>query len=195
MEPNVVSLNAQHCLAIAAAFIAVIGACASLISGSNGKAESLTKRIHEAAREFREGTEAGASDRCEVLRMQLRYYDERYQMVQRAQRLLFLTIGIFNVCLTVFIILALYGSYYRLPDVTVYPFARYLVAGIGVGVASGTLAMLQAIRLHFKEVRQSYNTLCIEMSDCAVEGEARVASARPPSAVAAVAAEPLGSRG
>src|ERR1044072_886236 len=51
---GVFTMDAQHCLAIAAAFIAIIGACASLISGANSKAESLTNRIHEAAKEFRE---------------------------------------------------------------------------------------------------------------------------------------------
>ena len=194
MDPHVVSLDAQHCLAIAAAFIAIIGACASLIGGANSKAESLTRRIHEAAKEFREGPQSGTPGRCDKLQRQLRYYDERYQKVQRAQRLLFLTIGIFIVCLTVFIGLALYGSYSHTPDVTVYPFARYLVAGIGVGVTAGTLAMLQAIRLHFKEVLQSYETLHIEMSDCQ-EGESLLPAAERQRAVAVGGAELLGSRG
>ncbi|MDT5270537.1 MAG: hypothetical protein QOH49_2723 [Acidobacteriota bacterium] len=194
MDPHTVSLDASHCLAIAAAFIAIIGACASLIGGSNSKAESLTNRIHEAAKEFRDGAQNGSPDRCNKLQTQLHYYDERYQTVQRAQRLLFLTIGIFIVCLTVFIGLALYGSYSHIPDVTVLPFARYLVAGIGVGVTAGTLTMLQAIRLHFREVRQSYKTLHIEMSDCKEE-ESQLPAAQPQPAATTRAAELLGSRG
>jgi hypothetical protein len=159
-------LDAQHCLAIAAAFIAIIAACASLITGANNKAESLTRRIYEVTKELRESKLLGRRERCASLDLQIDYYDGRFRQVQRAQRLMFLTIGIFVVCLTAFILLALYGSYYRIADVTAYAFARYLVAAIGVGVASGTLAMLQAIRLHFREVGQSYETLCIEMSDC-----------------------------
>jgi hypothetical protein len=96
-------------LAIAAAFIAINGACASLIGGANSKAESLTDRIHEAAKEFRENKRAGNVPRYAMIKEQIRYYDERYLKVQRAQRLLFLTIGIFIICLTVFIGLALYG--------------------------------------------------------------------------------------
>jgi hypothetical protein len=203
MEPHVVSLDSQHCLAIAAAFIAVIGACASLIGGANSKAESLTNRIHEAAKEFRQGKVMGNAARRAKLKEQISYFDERFLKVQRAQRLLFLTIGIFIVCLTVFIGLALYGAYSHTPDVTIYPFARYLVAGIGVGVTAGTLAMLQAIRLHFQEVWQSYMTLSIEMSDCHAGDKSRspeVQQSESPEVqtqpgIAAGTAELAGSRG
>jgi hypothetical protein len=186
---HVVSLDAQHCLAIAAAFIAIIGACASLIGGANSKAESLTDRIHEAAKEFRENKRAGNVPRYAMIKEQIRYYDERYLKVQRAQRLLFLTIGIFIICLTVFIGLALYGAYSHIPDVTVYPFARYLVAGIGIGVTAGTLTMLQAIRLQFQEVWQSYKTLSIEMSDCQLGGKSESPAAELQPGIAVGAAD------
>jgi Flp pilus assembly protein TadB len=195
MDPHVVNLDAQHCLAIAAAFIAIIGACASLIGGANSKAESLTSRIHEAAGEYRAGKLLGNSARCAKLKEQIHYYDARYLKVQRAQRLLFLTIGIFIICLTVFIGLALYGVYSHTPDVTVYPIARYLVAGIGVGVTAGTLSMLQAIRFHYQEVWQSYETLNIEMSDCRHAAEVESPADEPHSIIDAGAAELLGSRG
>ncbi|MBV9925610.1 MAG: DUF2721 domain-containing protein [Acidobacteria bacterium] len=170
MDPQVVSLDAQHCLAIATAFIAIIGACASLIAGANGKAESLTKRIHEAAREFRDEKREGDDARCRKLKKQIDYYDQRYRMVQRAQRRLLFTTGVFIVCLATFICLALYGSFQGIRDVTkdatFGPFARYLLAGIGFGVAGGSLVMLHAIFLHFREVWLSYGALHIEMSDC-----------------------------
>lgn len=194
MEPQVVSFDAQHCLAIAAAFIAIIGACASLIGGANSKADSLTKRIHEAAGEFREGATAGMADRCRKLKEQIDYYDGRYKKVQRAQLLLFVTVGIFVVCLTVFIGLALYASYSGVRNVMVYPLARYLVVGIGVGVAAGALVMLRAIGFHFKEVRDSYESLKIEMSDCKAGDKSEPREGKRQPAVSR-AAEPLGSGG
>jgi hypothetical protein len=192
-------MDAQHCLAIAAAFIAIIGACASLIGGANSKAESLTNRIHEAAKEFREAKLLGNHTRRAKLKDQVHYYDERYLKVQRAQRLLFFTIGIFVICLTVFIGLALYGSYHGLKDVTQDPrvggFARGLVAGIGVGVIVGSLIMLQAIRLHFQEVWLSYKALDIEMKDCKGGGESAPQAAQTQPAVAEVAPQLAGSGG
>lgn len=54
MEPNAMPfLNAQHCVTIAAGFIAIIAACATLITSANNKAESLTKHIYDAAEEHR----------------------------------------------------------------------------------------------------------------------------------------------
>ena len=177
MDTHVVNyLDAQHCLAIAASFIAIIAACATLINGANNKAESLTNRIHEVAREFREVHEAeagfgkgmlsGIPDRCNQIKQQLDHYDTRFRKVQHAQRLLFLTISIFITCLAVFIGLGLYMSYFHVPDVTVYPVAGLLFGGIGLGVLCGTGFMLWAITLHFKEVWQSYNTLYIEIGAC-----------------------------
>jgi hypothetical protein len=110
--------------------------------------------------------------------------------VQKAQRLLFFTIAIFIACLAVFIGLGLYAVYYRIPDVTVQPFAGYLLVGIGFGVAVGTLCILDAIRLHFGEVWLSYKTLSIEMSDC------QMANARDPQPDGTPpASEMVGSRG
>jgi hypothetical protein len=177
VDPHVVNyIDAQHCLAIAAAFIAIIAACASLISGANSKADSLTNRIHEVAREFREIHEAdgdlvegvlgGASARCKQIKEQIVYYNTRFKKVQHAQRFLFLTISIFVTCLAVFIGLGLYISYFHVPDITAYPVAGVIFGGIGLGVLFGTLFMLLAIYLHFSEVWQSYDTLCIEMGPC-----------------------------
>jgi Flp pilus assembly protein TadB len=196
METQAINyLDSQHCLSIAAAFIAVIAACASLISGANSKAESLTKRIHEAADEFRGSREGEDDRRRRQIQRQLDYYDERFRKVQTAQGLLFSTISIFIACLAVFISIALYAVYYRIPDVTVYPFAGYLLIGIGGGVAVGTLLMLCAIYLHFREVRLSYKTLSIEMSDCQKADVATTAATQPRPDVSAPASEMIGSRG
>lgn len=192
MDPHVVSFDAQHCLAIAAAFIAIIAACASLISGANSKAESLTNRIHEATNAFRRSKREGNVARCARIKEQVGKYGKRYETIQSAQLLLFLTIGVFIICLTAFIGLALYGSYAHIPDITVKPFASNLIAGIGFGVGLGTLSMLLAIGLHFAEVWRSHKTLEIEASDCHAVVESRSSADLPRPAVAA---EPLGSNG
>ena len=201
-------MDAQHCLAIAAAFIAIIAACASLISGANSKAESLTNRIHEVAKEFREIHAAdgglvedvldGVSARCNQIKEQIVYYNTRFKKVQHAQRLLFLTISIFVTCLAVFIGLGLYISYFHVPDITIHPIAGVLFGGIGLGVLFGTLFMLRAIYLHFSEVWESYQTLRIEMgpcreSDCHAIDNGDLLRVRPRPDIAACSPEIVGS--
>lgn len=151
------ALEAQHCLSIAAAFIAIIAACATLINSANSKADSLANRIREATREHRERRD---SARCRQLLLQLQLFKNRYTRVQEAQRLLFFTIGIFIASLTIFIVIGLY----LLAGGT----ANVLVSSIVIGscVLVGTACMLKAIYLQYFEVGESFKTLCIETSDC-----------------------------
>ncbi len=182
MDANVEHfLSAQHCLAIAAAFIAIIAACATLITSANNKAESLANRIRETTKEYRAN---GESARCQQLLEQLSLFQRRFRKVQQAQRLLFTTIGTFIFSLFVFIALGLYILYFNVPADAVANLARAPLLVIGLGVSVGTGFMLSAISLQFWEVGKSYATLCIETRDCesSVGSEA---SASPRSGLAA----------
>lgn len=170
-------LNAQHCLAIAAAFLGIIAACASLISSANSKAESLTKRIHDAAEEFREvhdkeaplgeETPGAASGRCDQLKRQINYYDLRFRKVQRAQHWLFLTIGIFVACLMIIIGLGLTMIFLQIRDIMEHPYTAGILFGcIGIGLLFGIWFMSRAIYFLYQEVGDSYETLNIEMLPC-----------------------------
>src|SRR4029077_9789174 len=156
-------LTAQHCLTIAAAFIAIIAACATLINSANSKAESLASRIREAAKEHRERKN---SSRCHQLQEQIRLFRERFQRVQQAQRLLFSTIGIFITSLAVFIVLGLYITYSNVPIDRVPVISRLPIFIIGVCVTVGSVLMLAAIYFQLLEIGKSYITLCIETKDC-----------------------------
>jgi Protein of unknown function (DUF2721) len=165
METNVNHfLNAQHCLTIAAAFIAIIAACATLINSANSKADSLAGRIREATKEFRE--RSGNRLRCIQLQEQIELFQQRYRSVQKAQRLLFFTIATFIVSLATFIGLGLYIIYFKIADETLHAIARNPVRVIGVFVAAGTVCMLIAIYFQYWELGKSYNTLSIEIRDC-----------------------------
>ena len=156
-------LSTQHCLTIAAAFIAIIAACATLINSASSKAESLAGRIRNAAQEHRERIEVM---RCTQLEEQIELFRERYRSVQKAQRLLFSAIAIFITSLAIFIILALYIVYYHVPENAVFSISHLPISIVGVCVPLGTLCMLAAICLQFLEVGKSYVTLCIETRDC-----------------------------
>ncbi len=161
-------LTAQHCLTIAAAFIAIIGACATLISSANNKAESLSIRIRSSCKEFREHEN---SARCSQLQKQLNLFTERFQGAQQAQGLLFSTIAIFIVSLAIFIGLGLYLT--AKPHMSAQQaqlVSRPYLIVIGGCVALGTSFMLTAIYFLFREIGKSSETLRIEMSDCRLSG-------------------------
>ena len=157
-------LNTQHCLTIAAAFIAIIAACASLISSANSRADGLSNRIRKAAKEHRD--RGGDSIRCHQLRRQLELFHIRYRRVQHAQRLLYSTIGIFVVSLTCFMCIGLYLIYFNIASEKIGAVAHVSTIMIGASVALGTALMLVAIGLYYSEIGASYETLCIETEDC-----------------------------
>src|ERR1700751_2135281 len=93
-------MNAQHCLTIAAAFIAIVTACASLIGLANGKADAIASRYRELTKEFRglkvkEDRTGDDDDRLDQLCRQIKLYKERVPLVVGAQCMLFRTICIF----------------------------------------------------------------------------------------------------
>ena len=157
-------LSAQHCLTIAAAFIAIIAACASLISSANSKAESLANRIRGATKEYRK--QSGTGERCGQLREEISLFKNRFRRVQIAQRRLFLTIAILIVALTIFLLLGLFIIYFNTPDAEMNDLVRYPIASIWLCVAFSTLCMLSAIYYQYSEVGASFETLCIETRDC-----------------------------
>lgn len=160
-------LTAQHCLTIAAAFIAIIGACATLISSANNKAEILSTRIRNSTKEFREQQN---NTRCSQLQKQLDLFTERFKEAQWAQGLLFSTIAIFIMSLAIFIGLGLHLTASSMSAQQMQLFSRPYLIAIGGCVALGTIFMLTAIYFLFRELGKSSETLRIEMSDCRPSG-------------------------
>jgi ABC-type sugar transport system permease subunit len=175
MGPNVEHiLNAQHCLTIAAGFIAIIGACASLITSANNKAESLSTGIRAATKEHRERSQD--SSRCKQLQDQLQLFKKRFVKVQQAQRLLFFTIGIFIASAVIFISLGLYMIYDNAPENPANAIVRSLIFVMWLLVAIGTSTMVKAIYNQFWEVGKSYLTICIETKDCVAPDPSEISS-------------------
>jgi hypothetical protein len=156
-------LTAQHCLTIAAAFIAIIAACATLISGAHNKAESISNSIRDSTKEYRENNDR---ERCSQIQEQLKLLREIILRVQRAQRLLFSTIAAFISSLAVFIGLGLYLTYFNVPTERMHLISRPWIIVIGIFVAAGTISMLKAVYLQFRVLGESYKTLRVEMRDC-----------------------------
>jgi hypothetical protein len=165
-------LNAQHCLTIAAAFIAIVGACASLISLANGKSDSIANRYRELTKEQRELTvkenRTGYENyRLEQLRRQIDLYKKRVIKVVDAQCILFRTICIFVFSIAIFIALALVIVTLNLPDAQqIYPYAQILLALIAVFVLAGAVYMWRAVIRLLAEVREARETFNIETEDC-----------------------------
>ena len=155
-------LNTQHCLTIAAAFIAIVAACASLINSANSKADGLANRYREVTKEIR--AERENLSRSAQLREQIWLFEKRTKKVLWSQRLLFFTIGIFILSIAVFIALALYLVY--VPDAQVHAVAYLPLRVIGIGVSVGTLCMFAAISLQFLELGEAAQTFSIETRDC-----------------------------
>lgn len=165
MGPNMEHyLSAQHCLAIAAGFIAIIAACATLISSANNKAENLSARIRDAMKERR--LRSQNTDRCKQLEAQIHLFNERFKKVQRAQYLLFSTIGIYIISLVGFISMGVMIIFLKAPENQAYNIAGIPLLVIGGLVVIGTAAMLAAIVYQLLEVRKSFLTLCVETRDC-----------------------------
>ncbi len=165
MEPNVQHfMNAQHCLAIAAGFIATIAACATLISSANNKAESLATRIRSLMKEYREPNKD--SDRCSEIEDEICLFKDRFVRVQKAQRSLFFTIGTFIIAFSIFISFALYAIYKNIPEEQISTAAHIPVVLIIGCLVLGLPLMLIAIFFLFREVKDSYATLCIETRRC-----------------------------
>jgi hypothetical protein len=164
-------LNAQHCLTIAAAFIAIVAACASLITVANGKSDSIANRYRELTREYREGaTKEGRAGfdntRLDQLQKQIGLYKERVSMVVEAQCLLFRTIGIFVFSIAVFIGLALFIVFNNLTDEQIKYSAQIPLGVIAASVLFGASYMFRAIYRLYLEVRKAAETFDIETSDC-----------------------------
>jgi hypothetical protein len=169
------SLDAQHCLTIAAAFIAIIGACASLISLANNKADGLMKRYRELTREHRAQPEG--SQRRTDIQEQIVLFDKRTDMVSRAQRLLFITIGLLIICIAIIIVLGLFIIYLNITEETRYFLIRFAIIAIGSFVGFGTACMLLAIiRLH-SELEEAKKTFLVETRDCRDSETGNISSA------------------
>lgn len=162
-------LTADHCLSIAAAFIAVVAACATLISIANNKADSLAGRYREVTREYREKEhrkQSGDLKRCDQLQEQIRLFVKRFRKLRWTQYLLFSTIGSFIMAIGTFIYLGLRIIYSHIPDKDVPTIAQGPIIMIGSCIAFGALCMFVAIFLLFFELRDSAKTFQIETRDC-----------------------------
>jgi len=164
-------LNAQHCLTIAAAFIAIVGACASLISLANGKSDSIATRYRELTREYRDVAAKEPRSkyddyRLDQLKRQLKLYKKRVKKVVEAQRILFSTICIFVGSIAIFIVLALLIVILNWSDADVYRYANVPLGIIGLCVLFGAFYMYRATRRLYAEVKQAKETFDIETEDC-----------------------------
>lgn len=164
-------LNAQHCLTIAAAFIAIVGACASLISLANGKSDSIANRYRELTKEYRDV--AAKEDRTryddrrlDQLQRQIKLYKERVRKVVEAQGILFSTICIFVGSIVIFIVLALLIVILNWSDAEVYRYANVPLGLIGICVLFGAFHMYRAVRRLYSEVKEAKATFDIETEDC-----------------------------
>jgi hypothetical protein len=165
------NLDAQHCLTIAAAFIAIVAACASLIGVANGKSDSIANRYRELTKEYREGAAKEVRTRDEDVRLvqlkrQIELYKVRVGMVVGAQCFLFRTAIIFVSSLAVFILLALAIVILNLSDAQINYYARIPLGLIGVCVSVGAVFMFLAVRCLYWEVKKAEETFNIETSDC-----------------------------
>ncbi|HJQ33186.1 MAG TPA: hypothetical protein VJ866_13450 [Pyrinomonadaceae bacterium] len=164
-------LNAEHCLTIAAAFIAIVGACASLISLANGKSDSIATRYRELTREYRdvaakEGRTKYEDYRLDQLKRQLKLYKKRVKKVVEAQGILFSTICIFVGSLAIFIVLALLIVILNWSDAEVYRYAKIPLGLIGICVLFGAFYMYRAVGRLYAEIKEAKATFDIETEDC-----------------------------
>jgi hypothetical protein len=179
-ETLVEYLNAQHCLTIAAAFIAIVAACASLISVANGKSDSIANRYRELTKEYREGAANERRNRYEdarlvQLKLQIELYKLRVEKVVGAQCFLFRTVFIFVSSIAIFLMLALLIVVFRLPDEQVNDYTRIPLGLIGVCVIVGAVFMFKAIRRLYSEVKMAQQTFEIETNDCLLSKAGRAA--------------------
>lgn len=157
-------LNAQHCLTIVAAFIAIIGACASLISLANSKADGLIKRYRDLTVEHR--AEPEGSQRRTDIKEQIKHFDKRTELVSKAQLLLFLTIGLLICSIATIIVIGLFIIYFNITEETKYFFIRLAIIAIGGFVAVGTVFMVLAIIHLHSELEEAKKTFLLETRDC-----------------------------
>src|SRR3954468_23408166 len=138
-------LNGDHCLSIAAAFIAIVAACATLVNTSNGKADALANRYRELTKEFRaeaakKTSAAYDAFRHTQLQKQIELFKRRVKNIARAQRCLFLTLGLFIFSIAAFIAIALSIIYLHIPEERVYLVAQQPIQLIAFCIAFGTLS-------------------------------------------------------
>ena len=176
-------MNTQHCLTIAAGFIAIIAACATLITSANNKAESLATLIRSLTKEHRERSQD--SDRCTQIEKQICLFKDRFVRIQRAQTSLFWTITAFILAFATFIIFGLYLIYKNVDIGQVVTLAKVLIVTIGVIFGCGIVTMMRAIYYQLKDVNESHLTIRIETDDCPDPEEIRAELSVPIAKAAA----------
>jgi len=157
-------LNAEHCLAIAGAFIAIVGVCATLVSAANSKSDALVKRYRDVTKEFRD--EPGGTLRKIQLEEQIALFVERVKAIYRAQQFLFWAIGFFTLSIVLFVFIGLYLTYRPNPEEAFYSITEKLLFVIAGSVACGTLLMVATICCYFRELKDAKRTFEIETRDC-----------------------------
>jgi hypothetical protein len=164
-------LTADHCLSIAAGFIAIVGACASLLNISSGKADSLANRYRELTKEFRveaatESWPGNGSPRLKQLHDQIHLFKKRVNNVAWAQRFLFATLVLFVASIAVFIAIGMRIIYFKVPEDQVYQVAQRPMEAIGLCVLLGVSSMFTAVVFLFVELMEAVRTFRIEAKDC-----------------------------
>lgn len=157
-------INAQHCLAIAGAFIAIVAVCATLVGASNSKSDALVERYRGVTKEFRE--EPKDSRRKIQLEAQIALFAERVQAIYRSQQCLFWAIICFILSIALFVYIGLHLAYIVKPNATFDSISQKLLLVIGGLVTGGTVLMLIAVRFYFRELKDAKRTFEIETQDC-----------------------------
>jgi hypothetical protein len=159
-------LNTEHCLAIAGAFIAFIGACATLVNIANSKSDALANRYREVTREYR--GECKSSRRTQ-LHQQIDLYVKRVGEVYCAQQCLFRTIRCFILSITIFIGIGLFLDFFKTPDDNFNLAGEIFLIVIGLLVAYGTFLMFRSIKHYFRELLYAKETFENETGDCRLD--------------------------
>lgn len=168
--------NAQHCLTIAAAFIAIVAACASLISLANDKADSIASRYREVTTEYSELKIKDDRTKYEKYRLnqlwdQINLYKDRVPLVVDAQRFLFHTIRVFIGSIAGFIFIALLIVIFNRPDAETNLIIKLLLGVIAILVILGAVFMYFAVRRLLVEIEKAKETFKREIEDCLLRPE------------------------
>lgn len=167
------NIKPEHLIAMAVAFIFLVSACASLIISANNKIDRISSRFRCACESWREldTNSANFQIRREYLGRQIRHFYVRYEVLQKVQKIFFITICLFigayffYIFASVFAVINMSSQDSTHPPtwlqtciiVTLGLMTGLFIVGIGL--------MLRAAYLQVRETANSHETLRWECKD------------------------------